>query len=141
MCSYQINFGSIWRHFVTHLVIPIAINYRITCYICRHNLLFTMIRLSLLFAVLATTYACSSASTQQEATVAESGYPTKGSIERLDSAINQIIPPGAQPEVLAEGFDWSEGPVWVPDGDYLLFSDVPTNSIYQRFHAARSYRC
>ena len=91
-----------------------------------------MIRLLLLFIVFATAYACSSASTQQETTFSsEPDYPTKGSVERLDSAINQIIPPGARPEILAEGFDWSEGPVWVPNGDYLLFSDVPTNSIYR----------
>ena len=30
---------------------------------------------------------------------------------------------------LAEGFDWSEGPVWVKDGGYLLFSDIPRNSV------------
>ncbi len=32
-------------------------------------------------------------------------------------------------EVLAQGFDWSEGPVWVKDGGFLLFSDVPQNTI------------
>ena len=30
------------------------------------------------------------------------------------------------------GFDWSEGPVWVPrDGGYLLFSDVPKNTVFK----------
>ena len=33
-------------------------------------------------------------------------------------------------EKLAEGFDWSEGPVWMPGG-YLLFSDVPQNTIFK----------
>ena len=32
-------------------------------------------------------------------------------------------------EQLADGFDWSEGPVWVKDGGYLLFSDIPRNSV------------
>ena len=36
-----------------------------------------------------------------------------------------------EPEVLAEGLDWSEGPVWIKGGDYLLFSDVPQNVVYQ----------
>jgi len=30
---------------------------------------------------------------------------------------------------LAEGFEWSEGPVWVRDGGYLLFSDIPNNAV------------
>ncbi len=29
------------------------------------------------------------------------------------------------------GFEWAEGPVWVSEGDYLLFSDVPANKIYK----------
>jgi gluconolactonase len=31
--------------------------------------------------------------------------------------------------VLASGFTWSEGPVWVKNGNYLLFSDIPRNSV------------
>ena len=34
------------------------------------------------------------------------------------------------PEMLATGFEFTEGPVWVPDG-YLLFSDIPDSRIYQ----------
>ena len=50
-------------------------------------------------------------------------------IERLDPAFDQLIAPDASVEVLAEGYDWSEGPVWVKDGGFLLFSDVPRNVI------------
>jgi gluconolactonase len=52
-------------------------------------------------------------------------------IERLDPALDRLIDPDAKIEVLAEGYDWSEGPVWVKDGGYLLFSDVPTNIIHR----------
>ena len=52
-----------------------------------------------------------------------------GVIDRLDSRFDELIPPGAKLEKLAEGFDWSEGPVWVRDGGYLLFSDIPRNSV------------
>ncbi|WP_315851735.1 SMP-30/gluconolactonase/LRE family protein [Blastopirellula retiformator] len=52
-----------------------------------------------------------------------------GKIERLDPAIDQLIPADSQIEVLADGFDWIEGPVWVPQGKYLLFSDIPPNKI------------
>ena len=54
-----------------------------------------------------------------------------GSIERLDPALDLIISPGAQVEIIAHGFDWSEGPVWVAAQKMLLFSDVPKNTIYK----------
>ncbi len=54
---------------------------------------------------------------------------TAPSIERLDPALDRLIEPDASVEVLAEGFEWSEGPVWVKDGGFLLFSDVPRNVI------------
>jgi len=56
-------------------------------------------------------------------------YPTTGSIERLDTKINELISENAKIEVLAEGFTWSEGPVWIENGQYLLFSDIPPNRI------------
>ena len=52
-----------------------------------------------------------------------------GSVERLDSRLDALIPPGAQMEILAEGFTWTEGPLWIPDGKFLLFSDIPPNKI------------
>lgn len=56
---------------------------------------------------------------------------TTGSIERLDPAFDALVDPTAKVEVLSEGHLWSEGPVWVRDGAYLLFSDIPRNSIYK----------
>jgi len=58
-------------------------------------------------------------------------YRTIGTIERLDPAFDTLAPKDAVIEILAEGFDWSEGPVWAPQGAYLLFSDIPLNSIYK----------
>ena len=54
-----------------------------------------------------------------------------GSIERLDPALDALVPANARVEQLADGFDWSEGPVWRRSGGYLLFSDVPRNTIYR----------
>lgn len=55
-----------------------------------------------------------------------------GSIERLDPALDQLIAPDARIELLASGFAWAEGPVWRRSGGgYLLFSDVPKNTIYK----------
>ncbi len=54
-----------------------------------------------------------------------------GGIERLDPSLDQIVAPDARVEVLASGFDWAEGPAWRKAGGYLLFSDIPKNTIYQ----------
>jgi len=54
-----------------------------------------------------------------------------GRIERYDAALDQIIAADAKIEKLAEGFTWAEGPVWIPTGEYLLFTDVPENTIYR----------
>ena len=59
----------------------------------------------------------------------EKPYPTFGEIERVDPRFDKLIPPDAKLEKLAEGFEWSEGPVWVPKGQFLLFSDIPNNSV------------
>lgn len=50
-------------------------------------------------------------------------------IERLDPAIDALIPEDAKIEILATGFAWAEGPLWIPDKEVLLFSDVPNNAI------------
>lgn len=52
----------------------------------------------------------------------------KGSIERLDPALDALLAPGTQIEVLASGFNWSEGPVWRDGG--VVFSDVPENTVF-----------
>jgi gluconolactonase len=51
-------------------------------------------------------------------------------VVRNDPALDAIVPPDVKAEKLAEGFLFTEGPVWVPDG-YLLFSDPNTNTIYR----------
>lgn len=58
-------------------------------------------------------------------------YPAlkKGKIHRLDPRFDKLVPKEAVIEQLAEGFEWSEGPVWVQGGGYLLFSDIPRNEI------------
>src|SRR4051794_28690830 len=56
-------------------------------------------------------------------------YPTIGKIVRDNPALDQLIPPDAKIEVLASGFKWTEGPLWVKEGGYLLFSDIPNNAV------------
>lgn len=52
-------------------------------------------------------------------------------VVRHDPALDAIVPQGAQLEKLAGGFGFIEGPVWVADGGYLLFSDPNNNNIYR----------
>jgi gluconolactonase len=49
---------------------------------------------------------------------------------RLDPGIDAIVPANPKIYKLAEGFEFTEGPVWSPDG-YLLFSDPNANRIYK----------
>lgn len=56
---------------------------------------------------------------------------TTGKLVVNKPAFHTLIDKDAKIEVLAEGFSWSEGPVWVKEGSYLLFSDVPANTIYK----------
>ncbi len=51
-------------------------------------------------------------------------------VERLDPAIDAIVPPNPKVHKLAEGFQFTEGPVWFRKG-YLLFSDPNSNIIYK----------
>ena len=49
----------------------------------------------------------------------------------MSPELDAILAANAQIEVLGEGYTWSEGPVWVASGDYLLFTDVPENKIFK----------
>ncbi len=61
---------------------------------------------------------------------ATSGSTTLAQVTRMDQALDAIVPRDATIEKLAEGFLFTEGPIWVPDG-YLLFSDPNSNTIYR----------
>jgi gluconolactonase len=54
-----------------------------------------------------------------------------GSLIVESPAFHNLIASDAKIEVLASGFNWSEGPVWSKEGQFLLFSDVPENIIYK----------
>jgi gluconolactonase len=58
-------------------------------------------------------------------------YATTGTIDRFDTALDAIVSKEAKAEIIAEGFDWSEGPLWIEKHNMLLFSDVPANTVYK----------
>lgn len=57
-------------------------------------------------------------------------YPTFGHVERLDPALDALVAADARLERLADGFNWSEGPVWLPGKGGVVFSDVPENKVF-----------
>lgn len=54
-----------------------------------------------------------------------------GEIRVMDDAFNNIISQGTTIDILAEGFEWSEGPLWLPRQQKLIWSDVLVNTVYQ----------
>lgn len=68
---------------------------------------------------------------QNDTTVETPKYPTTGSIERLSPAMDHLVPAEAQLEIIAEGYVWTEGPLWVEAENMLLFADIPPNSIFK----------
>jgi gluconolactonase len=63
--------------------------------------------------------------------IAQDKPATLGGFDRKDPKFDELIPKDAKIEVLAGGFKWTEGPVWVKDGGHLLFSDIPNNVVYK----------
>ena len=50
---------------------------------------------------------------------------------RKDPALDEIVGPNPKIYKLAENFQFTEGPIWIRDGSYLLFSDPNANRIYK----------
>lgn len=71
-----------------------------------------------------------SSQANEDAEVQES-YVTTGFVHRVDDALDALIARDAEIEILAEGFDWTEGPLWVESLQSLLFSDIPPNTVYK----------
>ncbi len=58
-------------------------------------------------------------------------YLEAGSLEVLSEGFNELIAEDARLEVLAENHEWTEGPLWIEDGNFLLYSDIPENTVYR----------
>lgn len=56
---------------------------------------------------------------------------TNGHIISLDPRFDLLVDKNEKVEILADSFIWAEGPAWVKDSDYLIFSDVKRNTIFK----------
>src|SRR5262245_62486416 len=55
----------------------------------------------------------------------------QAAVERLDPALDALVSADAKVELVKGGFGFTEGPVWVQKGGYLLFTDIPGNVIWK----------
>lgn len=71
--------------------------------------------------------------------IARNASGVLGTIQRLDPALDALLAPDAKVEILVDGVDWAEGPVWYRGG--LFFSDVKQNVLYRWTpeHGVRPY--
>jgi len=74
---------------------------------------------------------CSSCNTPNEQSTAVGKGNAIGRVEIYDSSAKDIIDSNAVIEVIGKNYKWSEGPVWVPAKQMLLFSAVRENKIYR----------
>ncbi|HEY8972045.1 MAG TPA: SMP-30/gluconolactonase/LRE family protein, partial [Puia sp.] len=54
-----------------------------------------------------------------------------GKVELYDPSAATLIDSNARVEVIGKNYKWSEGPVWIPSRQMLLFSDVLRNTVFQ----------
>jgi gluconolactonase len=52
-------------------------------------------------------------------------------LERCDPRFDRLVAADGQPEQVADGFQWAEGPVWDRRQNCLFFSDVKANRLYR----------
>jgi len=69
--------------------------------------------------------------TQQQPASDQEKPQTIGQLNAADERFHDLIPENAAIEVLAEGFEWTEGPAWRMSENYVLFSDIPENTIHR----------
>lgn len=84
----------------------------------------TLVQIVIALAIIFSLLACS-ASGQDTAS------SNVGKIVRLDPRFDKLVPQDAALEKIADGFTWVEGPAWSRKGGYLLFSDIPNNSVFK----------
>lgn len=83
-------------------------------------------------ALLAATMAPASAARGRAAAQARAASRTREpAIERRDSRLDRLLPPGTRIEKLVDGLTWVEGPVWRARERELLFSEIPANRIWR----------
>lgn len=88
------------------------------------------IRRSAIVTLASIVFFVSDRSQSQGQEAASAPFETLGTIEVKDDGLRQLIPKVSKLEILASGFEWTEGPAWWPEQQAVLFSDIPRNSVF-----------
>lgn len=56
-------------------------------------------------------------------------FPTLGHIKQHHSDLTKLIDPATPIQVVTSGFVWTEGPAWNKEGQFLVFSEIPSNTV------------
>jgi len=59
-------------------------------------------------------------------------------VEIIDESMREILHDETSLRCVAEGMKFTEGPAWFADGEFLLFSDIPGDTIYRRREGGRA---
>lgn len=74
-------------------------------------------------------------SNAKEPTAVKPGTRHLGKLVSKNPRFHELVPASAKIEILAEGFVWTEGVLWIREheGDtgFAIFSDIPRNSVYK----------
>lgn len=56
-------------------------------------------------------------------------FPTLGEIKQHHPDLAKLIDADTPIQVITSGFTWSEGPAWNKEGQFLVFSEIPSNTV------------
>lgn len=62
--------------------------------------------------------------------LAESCAPLAEHVEIYDDELSSVVSGSSEICMIQDGFRWTEGPLWVPELDALLFSDIPASKVH-----------
>src|SRR5690606_6149467 len=54
-----------------------------------------------------------------------------GTFEVMEAGFFDVVSKTATLDTISDGYRWTEGPVWIPELNALLFSDVPQNTVFK----------
>lgn len=58
-------------------------------------------------------------------------YKKNAAVIMNSPELSEIIPNNLKVEILGNGFEWAEGPLWLASENKLIFSDIPQNSVFE----------
>ena len=58
-------------------------------------------------------------------------YKEEAKVIANSDKIYQLVPEEPKVEILGDGFNWAEGPCWIPSEQKFVFSDVKENTVFE----------